>query len=562
VARYPARKWQIGTDLMLYALILLGALWARRWIVGGLDLRDHAGAAGPITLSRAALGEFHRSLDVWLIGEVMTWTGDDPMVAAQVISLGSSMAMVLGALMGGWAMAGRRGALGAGLVTAAWSLSIYPAVVIGADPPAYGLIWLAAGLTWLGARLGWRGLPLLAAGCVMAGFATAIKESALPGVVVAAMAPLVIRKRYFFLIPCGLVTYLALQWGWETFEPRQKFIFDQIPPVTLQSFQHGWIEVGLLPQRHMAAGVFDDLTVLCLLGALLPGPAWKQRAAMGLGALGCLWLCARTIDVATRAPVVPRRLIGVSFGVVVMAGVGLGMIQHSLRRWRWLSWLPMVGISGMFFLDSWAYFYAWGQQRLSIAGGEAPTFAEAPEAWSRRYGTMTDMDFRDLSAYGSLEFVELVEAHPGGVALPRLRDERHAHLAAAAELADIPWVILDPIPCGNKSAGQVLQAVSDAGMLVVIPTHLPGINRVNGENLVWEGRMDCRKPPDPTGKQPYDYCWVLQLEAAAETRGGLAEAGPFWKTLAPTGSGAELPCQGDNPTHRGDYDSTVPGFMK
>jgi hypothetical protein len=554
-----AGKWRPHLrDLVLYLLILLGAWWTRTWIVGGLDLRDHAGAAGPITLSQAAMGEFHRGLDVWLIGQAMPWVDNDPMAGAHLVSLLSSMGMVLGALMGGWAVAGRRGALGAGLVTAAWSLSIYPAVVVGADPPAYGLIWLAAGMTWLGARMGWKGLLLLAGGCVLAGFATAVKESALPGVVVAAMAPLVIRKRYLSLIPCVVVTYFALKWGWDTFEPRQKFIFDQIPPVTLQSFQHGWTEVGLLPKRQMAAGVFGDLTWLCLLGAFLPGPAWKQRVAIGLGSLGCLWLCARTIDVATNAPVVPRRLIGVCFGLVVMGGVGLGMLQHSLRRWPVLSWLPMAVVTLMFFLDSWAYYYAWGQQRQSIAGGEAPTFSEAPDAWAQRYGQMTDMDFRDLSAYGSLEFVDLVESHPAGVALPRLRDERHAHLVAAAELADIPWVVLDPGTCSGP-ARTVLADTAAAGMLVVLPTHLPGINRVNGESLVWEGRMDCTKGP---GKQPFDYCWVLQLEQAAESMGVLEEQGRFWRTLAPTGSGGEIPCQGENPTSRGEYDRTLPEAFK
>ena len=37
--------WPRLRDLALYLAILLGAWGTRDWVVGGLDLRDHAGAA-------------------------------------------------------------------------------------------------------------------------------------------------------------------------------------------------------------------------------------------------------------------------------------------------------------------------------------------------------------------------------------------------------------------------------------------------------------------------------------------------------------------------------------
>ena len=506
------------------------------------------GAAGPQTLLSAAKGQYHKSLDVWLVGQGMPWTGHDPLLAAQLVSRLSCLGMVLGAMMGGWAVVGRRGAVAAGLLASVWSLSIFPALMVGADPPAYGLVWLAAGMTWMGAKLGWKGVPLLAAGCVLAGFATAIKSSALPGVVVAAMAPVVIRGRWVFLPVAGAVTYLALNWGWDTYTPKPNFIFEDIPPVTLESFRYGWFKVSELPARHMPAGSFGELTWLCLLGAFLPGPGWKQRVAMGLGSLGCLWLCARTIDIGTPAEVVPRRLIGVCFGVVVMAGVGLAMIQRNLRRWPLLSWGPLAVGVVLIFMDSWAYFHAWGQMRAECSSADPPELPVPPESWSQKYAQLTTLDFRDLCAEGSMDLVEMVEAYPNGVAIPRLRDERHNHLSAAAELAGVPWVMVGPGTCEVQEP-MVVDALQKAGVMLILPTQIDGEHRMTDEGKYLRGELNCQ---DPSTRS--EYCWYLRLKQSAQATGLVESYSPYWDVLpsSATGTGS-LPCQRQEHTSKGQH---------
>ena len=112
-----------------------------------------------------------------------------------------------------------------------------------------------------------------------------------------------------------------------------------------------------------------------------------------------------------------------------MMGILPALIMHRFRHpARWL--IPLL-FGGLLATDSLAYLKAWGEQRHQFSSAQAVTLPSPPEIYSQRYLWLTDRGLRDLSAYGIIEVVEMVEQHEGGVALPLLRDGRQWHLAAA-----------------------------------------------------------------------------------------------------------------------------------
>ena len=106
-----------------------------------LDLSDHPGAAGTQTLYRAAyntdkVGHDNASEAILYIQHYL----DTGIATSSIIlSFCSGLMMVMGASAGGWAIAGRRGAVGAGVMAALWPLVLFFSILTGVDPLAMGL---------------------------------------------------------------------------------------------------------------------------------------------------------------------------------------------------------------------------------------------------------------------------------------------------------------------------------------------------------------------------------------------------------------------------------------
>lgn len=269
----------------------------------------------------------------------------------------------------------------------------------------------------------------------------------------------------------------------------------------------------------MPGGVFDQLIVVAVLGALLPGPRLLRRLLVGAAAVSMLFYTALYLDGATR----PRYLIGVSMGIVVLTGTFAGL----LGRWlpAALRWLPVALLGGLLSVDTLAYLSAWGTMHSRMTGAELPTLPAAPTPWTWRYLKQTDHNYRDLTIYGAMALVELVQANPGGVAIPRLRDERWRHLSAVAEREGRPWGLLDTGDCCGPQtietcARRVVQGLSDAGMLLALPTTIGGVRRVNRQE---DG-------------------WMNALTEAATSAGGTSQS-EFWLIRPASGSGGSFPCQ-------------------
>ena len=153
-----------------------------------------------------------------------------------------------------------------------------------------------------------------------------------------------------------------------------------------------------------------------------------------------------------------------------------------------------------------------------------------------------------------MDLIELVEEYPKGVAIPRLRDERHSHLLAAAELADVPYVMVDPGTCEQPELSMVVDSIQQAGLLLILPTAVEGEPRMTDEGKFLRGELNCDQP----GTQS-QYCWYLRLKQSAEATGEVESYSRYWDVLPAGSSGTGvLPCQRKERTTPGQHQvSTV-----
>lgn len=502
------------------ALVL--AIGARAWLQRVVDLSDLPGAAGVLTVSRATAAEFHRSWAVWFIGLVAPLTQDDISAAALLVALLSSSAMVIGAALGGWAVAGRAGAMGATLAAGAWSLALLPGLVVGADPPSIGLAWLGVGLAWAGARAGAPGLPWLAVGTVLAVLAAAVKELALPALPLLLATPLLLRGRWGVVLAQLPVQAVAGWWAWSTLAPRRVHGAASMPEARVESLVGGLQRVLDLPLHGWAEGTFHQVMALALVAGVLPGRRQGTRLLMALGSVALVAATAAALDRRVR----PRLLLTASYGIVVMLGVGAAVAAVWLEKLR-LRRLPLLVLPIALGLDTWAWLDAYITERASFAETAASPLPAAPAAWARRYATPNLSDQRDLTLAGAATLRAIVEdgVHRG-VATPRLRDDRHRHLDAYGGLAGKDSVILDRGKCCTgldeaTCAHRLVSALDAAGVTLALPIQTKAVRRVNRQ----------------------DDAWLGHLQAAARRAGDVEVQGQWWMTRAPTGTAGALPCQ-------------------
>ncbi len=504
-------------------IVLLAAAGLRALVLETVDLRDLPGPGGVQFLFLAIDPHQHDlPLPAAILRTFAAWTGLHPVAASRLLTVGSSVAAVLGAMLAAGALGGKRAALLAGAIAAFWSQHLYQAILLGMDAPAAGLSWLGLGLAWVGARLRWPGLPLTALGAAMVLVAATLKPVALPSAALLLVLPALHGRDWKqALASCGAAVLGGLGGFWLMLGATTA-----APAVQASAVGPGDLVSGftrLLELRQATPdGALTELLVLALVCALLPGKRWVARLLLMAATIAILALSAASLGDWLRV----RYLVPSCLGVAVLGGWGLARLFELLPRFRWLGWVPPAAIVALLLLDTLAFFHAWSDLRTPWVGTAACTLPRPPAAWARRYQRLTFDG--STSTAGALDLMGMVfEGPPEGIAVVKLQDGREAHAQAAAALAGVPAVLLDPQRCcddGEHSticAQRLLRELNDAGALVVL---LP------------QGADPARIPRDS-----WDLTNQLRYQAARDY--ALQPRGDWWASFAGQASGGVLPCR-------------------
>jgi hypothetical protein len=517
----PALPWW---SLALPPLLGLGL---RLLLLHGLDLGDLPGPGGVqfLALALEAEGQDPPLPALVFLGAMRALPFAGPVGAVRVLMLASSLLGLAGAMLAAGAVAGRRGALVAGLLVAAWSLHAQQALLLGMDAPAAGLAWLGVGLAFAGCRMGWRGLPVALVGGLLASIGAGLKPVALPPVVLLALVPFLHgrswRRALAFVAAVALAAWggQLLLVGAATSSPAVDAGAPGLAALT-QGLQR-FLEL----RRNAPDGALGELALLGLACALVPGPRWWARALLITMGLLALALACHTLGDLLRV----RFLVPSALGLLVVAGAGLGRASE-LRWLRWPTWGLVALITAMLTMDSLAFHHAWSQTRGPVVGTAPARLPPAPAAWQRRYqGLIFD---ESLSTPGAVELMRLAtEAPAPGVATIMLQDGREAHVQAAAALSGRPSTLLDPQRCclADEPLGRctlrVMSELDKAGALAIM---LPP-----GGNVA-------RIPREA-------YAFTVQLQSMALGQQRLQSQGQWWATMQGRASGGPLPCQAGPP---------------
>jgi hypothetical protein len=508
--------WSSGIGLLVFCLIHAVV----RWVV---DVRDFPGAAGTLSIYRATKGDEGNDWAAFFMYNVQQYLDCSMPTAAIMVSILGGFLAVMGTTLGGWALGGKHGAVGAGMVTACWTLTHYFAILTGQDPVSFALPWLAVGLCWAGFRAGIIGVPLLVIGAALIPFSVGVKELALPAVTFVVFAPIMIQRLHWSLLVGIPLALYSSYWGFEWYWPEQSHRLSQTPEVDWIPLKQGWYRLTELYVRGLPEGKFDQLIIASLLLQFVSLKGLWRRLSIAIFAACVVMVTAFSLEGLAR----PRYIAPATYGTIVTLGVGLGLLIKRFTK----GWIITVLFSGFLLIDSWGFFYVWGNLRTEMTGATEVRLPTPPKAWLAQYRNTTDITLRDLSLYGGVELAAMVEeSGQRGVAIPRLRDERHRSLMAFAAMYNAPFTVLDPGKCcsgrgvGPKCAADIIQQVNNAGLFLFIPTSIKGVERVhaNEEN------------------------WRTYLQNAAEELGSTSESS-YWVTRPSKGGGGPIPCQKNVP---------------
>ena len=238
-------------------------------------------------------------------------------------------------------------------------------------------------------------------------------------------------------------------------------------------------------------------------------------------------MAAHTLDELVR----PRYLTTATFGLLVCVGTVLGRFIQRKNRW---SLLPLGLALALNILDSWSFIDAWAQKRTAVVGARTLNWPKPPALWRQQFQNMTDLTLRDLTLWGGVRLADLSSTHPNGLAIPRLRDDRHHSLSGLAQIYEIPHVIVDPGNCckgrhaNQYCAADVLSQLQAAGITMVIPTAIKGVQRMHKVEETW--RTSLLKAAESYSSRTEDLYWTV-IEA-------------------PEPQSTELPCQSKAPFRR------------
>ena len=133
------RTWRWLRFLGPAVLVLVWSIGLRLWVKDGLDLRDMPGAGGVKIVYALATGDYDRDWATWVAASFLPLFGGDVVQTCDtLVLLGGGLLAPLGALLCGWALAGRTAGLAAGRVAATWAQTVHTSLLIGGDGIAVG----------------------------------------------------------------------------------------------------------------------------------------------------------------------------------------------------------------------------------------------------------------------------------------------------------------------------------------------------------------------------------------------------------------------------------------
>ena len=487
-----------------------------------IDTRDLPGAAGSLSVYRALQANTETGSD-WAalsLFYLQRYSGLSIQTCNHALSLFSGFLSLLGgycACFGVFGSAPKRGIF----LLLLWPFPHYFGLLTGVDTLAFGISWLGIGLLCSGIRLQWIGLPFACLGLTLLPLSISIKEAALPVLAFSIWGLFSLPRRIDrqSLIVFTLLGGYCLYWSYAWFFPDSPTRVSQTS-LSVSALEQGWQELQRLPKRGMPEGKLDQLLLLSLLGFLMISAQRIKFLLLSIFTAVIILYTAYSLGSLLR----PRYLAPAFYSVPIL----LSFVLEEL----WKKGATGKSICGLLlflvFMDSWAFFYIWGQARAELTGSSIHPLPRPPAAWLYQYQKNTDINQKDLSFYGSIEIIEQIEQREQGIAVPRLRDDRHNSVKAFNSIYGYPSLILDPgrcclgTPVDQHCANRIVENVRQTGLILAIPRMQKGIERVQGNEKSWIQDL---------------------LNAAAATNE--AQEGIYWIFLPPEGTGGDLPCQKD-----------------
>ncbi|MAA79017.1 MAG: hypothetical protein CL916_07125 [Deltaproteobacteria bacterium] len=468
--------------LFHYILPLLVYIFLHIFLLWSIDLRDMPGAAGTEVIYKASIGERKGDITVLTIQWLSHYLDVGPQKAGRILSSTSGLIQLISLMLCGAAFS-KRSAIILGWIGACWSMSHYFPLLSGADPVCVSIAWLSIGLCWWGASQK-KPIGVLAVMCgvSLAPLAVSIKELGLPPIVLLALTPLWIknwnRHLLYLSILIGYCAYWSYAWMWPTNPTRLQTEF------SFSFLSSGWYRLLDLYDRGIPQGKYDQLLILS--GLLLFTSTKKIKTRILVWICGCILIIGTAYVLGPRTR--PRYITPASLGI-------LCSISYSLSLWKkTFTQRATFLLCSLLICDSWAYYDTWAQKRQRIVGGSKERIPNPPQWWTRQYQHANDITHRDLSLYGAIDLIEVLEKHTG-LATMRLRDERHRSLLAFAQISGKKSLVLDPGSCcagepvNEKCAQRVVESVLDLGYGIVLPTLQKGVERIYPNEEKWRNLL-------------------------------------------------------------------------
>lgn len=483
-------------------------------LLWGLDLRDLPGPGGVLLARDLLLGQHSQGPASWLVlpGVLL-----GPVPALRLLGAASLAAAMMGAGLAAAALAGRRAAPWAVVLTACWALVVHQALLVDAGGPAWGLSWLGLGLSWWACTCRRYGLVVLGALLLALGVAT--KASALPVVLLLPIGPWLRslegasersgpgRLALVLALLVGLALGAVL--GWACQSAGQPWL----APQAVASQGGGWLLAVLsLGERGAVHGSFPLLLGLAALGTVL----FARRQPMVLVVLALSLLTLAVVGEARAERLQPRHLLPASVGLVVLVAA-LG----AWRRLRWAAPLVMGALCCLALLDGLAFAQAFSAQRERFALTEPSRLPGMPTVFAHRYPELPWAVLYESSLVGVAPLLDLPDEATTAVASPPYQERRDAHLEVASLQLGAAYRRLTEERCCTRDqdlqacASEVVQALDAAGALLVLPGKL--------EVVAQEDRA---------------FAQALEQGLGVTTRRPAR-----WRAILGTGSGGELPCR-------------------
>ena len=497
--------WVMGLGIPVYCLIHTILRWA-------LDLRDLPGSASTLSILYTTDNVNGSDAASYTFSWLQFWLGMSLEHSIYLVSIVSGLSMVIGLILVAGSIWNRKAAMWAGLMGACWQLSQQMGLLVGLDPLAIGCTWLGLGVLSVALHSNWKGLLALPLAWWILTVGLNVKSIALPSLVVLSGVAFPNHKWKPWLI--GMVsTGLFATTLSGTSDHRV------VPPnLNFKSIEYGWHQISTLSKRGIPEG---DFKILLYVGGILTLHAlgyrlWKKRfsnpqlllpilAGLTLWIASGIGLCITAAGLGELSR--PRYLIGTGIGLIVPIAGALSIYKHSLAK--------MIGLSviGAMLMNTWGFFDQWGQIRYNMLGGETSHIPKAPSIWKRKFQQYPILTLRDLTIMGALDFQDTWHSIPNtkGIAVPRLRDDRHRNLEAYAAIKGQSILILDPgkccagTPVNSQCANNIVKQLDRAHLTIVLPTVVEGIERVHANERTWV--EDLRQEIVENGTQSQYWHW-------------------------------------------------------